>query len=419
MYTNQNLGRQMGILKSCGSQERLDQGFNCALEVTSPPYRSSRPKRSYLIPIASLACFLPLAIPDSQLLAQSPSESERKDVLADARKGAEDYIRVLRPVLFRSLEGSEAKAYREIQFRVSEDDWAWKTSSSTEDGIPSVEVDVGFVRKIEMLAEAQLLEQILNKPVLIPYIRYVATKLNERATFINSASVFEHYNPEGLDGDPARHKQHVAMILNGMAFVLAHEVGHVVLGHHDQPLPDDSEARHRVLLEMESRADTWALERCVQAHFSPLGGVLAVLFEYYTTPKPLEHERNSDHPADVRRLRVMFQTMVDVLPQFRAEIEKEGEDYAEFSQSVRQSLQAYTREVETGRTPVEESSPTGRKVRGDADDDDSSSRPPVRRRLAEFCGDIHGRRYCPMISAQPIGSACTCSNLPGWGVVVP
>jgi hypothetical protein len=365
--------------------------------------------------LAFLAILPYLAFFSSPLKAQAVSERERRELLAQSQKNAEEYVRAIRPPMFSGLRGEEATIYRDIKFRVSDDDAAWRTSSYVEDGTRIVEMDVGYVRKVEMLAEAVMLESMLDKQVLIPYIRYVAKSLNDKATFIKSPSTFERVDPSRIDNEPVRHKQEIAMVLNALAFVLAHEVGHHVLGHYDKPIPDDMDARRK----MEGDADAWALQRCVQAHFSPLGGALAVMFEYYTTPQPIRHEEEVNHPADVRRLHAIFEAMIGALPEFRADIEKKGASYAEFSRFIREQLRTYERQVETGETPVERPSTRNQNASNDDDvDQDVEDRPKKRTRLGAYCGDIHGTRYCPMVRSMPLGSACTCSNLPGWGVVV-
>ena len=46
--------------------------------------------------------------------------------------------------------------------------------------------------------------------------------------------------------------------------------------------------------------------------------------------------------------------------------------------------------------------------------DDGDRRPPPRL----YCCDSYGNRYCPIVvNPGPVGSACGCSGLPGWGVI--
>ena len=47
------------------------------------------------------------------------------------------------------------------------------------------------------------------------------------------------------------------------------------------------------------------------------------------TPKPLENETHSDHPADLRRIHTLFTAMDDALPEYRTGIEKGGAERLE------------------------------------------------------------------------------------------
>jgi hypothetical protein len=128
---------------------------------------------TFKIVCLSLLLFAATALaPD--LSGQAATGEERKALLREAQRDAEQYISILRPKLFDDLQGKEAKIYRQIQFRVSDEDADWRAGSMKVDGSRLIEIDVGYVRKVEMLAEAVVLEEALDKPILVPYIRYVA-----------------------------------------------------------------------------------------------------------------------------------------------------------------------------------------------------------------------------------------------------
>ncbi|PYX10893.1 MAG: hypothetical protein DMG88_00830 [Acidobacteria bacterium] len=374
--------------------------------------------------------------------AQEPHDHQRAEDLLGATDSTKQYIETIRPYLFGNLPTSEMAIYQKISFRVTTVEAPWKATSGKEYGTRVVEVDEGAQRQMEILSAALIIEIMQNREVLIPYLRYVAMSMNNKAGFIKDVTTFAHVDPNEIDGNSVLHHQHIAMTVNGMAFLLAHEVGHHVLGHYDRPTTKDPVA----LRQMELDADSWALKRCVNAkpHFSPLGGMLPLLFAYYTTPHPIAREKSADHPAAVRRIRAMFEAMQAALPDFREDIIKQGGSYDQFGEFINRTIATYSREIDEDRTPVQElptirsaassKSPAADEVDNDdgnrrsrrrtaanEEDDDDSERGNRRRRsrLGGFCGDVYGRRYCPMVQAMRIGSPCTCSNLPGWGVVVP
>ena len=297
-------------------------------------------------------CLLVLTDP-CQLRAQEPNQQQRDEDISATHKDIETFIERLRPPLFDGLTGADARIYKEINFRVVDKDDPSRAGSLREDGSRIIEIDIGYGRKIEMMAEALIIEQAQNRPVLVPYIKYVA--LNRGAPFVKDPTAFARFDPDKIDKDPQLSKALIAMTLSGLAFVIAHEVGHHVLGHYDKPLPKDLDKRR----QMEIDADSWALKTCVQAkpHFSTLGGVLPLLFDYYSTSDPLVQETHADHPASLRRIESMFEAMDDALPQFREDIQQQGVSYTDFQKFIKESLNSYRHELQNYAPTVQELRP--------------------------------------------------------------
>jgi hypothetical protein len=280
-------------------------------------------------------------------LAQKATGAELEQLRRDAHRAAQQYIDTVRPRLFSDLSASEERVYREISFVISDDDIAWETSGSlSSDGERSVTIDIGYVRKLEMFAEAERLEQKTGHDVLVPYISYVAHSLNSGQSYIKSPALFIGMSMNQVDqlDAPSPEKQNeMAMVVNSIAFILAHEVGHHILGHYDRPPASPERSR-----EMETEADAWALKQCANGHFSPLGGMLPVIFEYYTTANPIQSEQQNHHPADMRRLRATFAAMLDSLPAFKTEIESHGVSYSDFRRSIKKQLDEYDWQITSG-----------------------------------------------------------------------
>jgi hypothetical protein len=330
------------------------------------------------------------------------SAAQRDQDLQESKARVQSYVDQIRPKLFADLTAPEEKIYRTISFRVSTKDEASSAISLIEDGRPVIEIGVGYGREMEMMAEALLIENAQKRAVLVPYAQYVAREWNRKATFIKDPTAFAHYNPNDLDNEPI-----IAMTLSGMAFVLAHEVGHHVLHHYDRPPPTDVVQ----LRQLEEDADSWAITRCVTADFSPLGGVLPLMLDYYLTATPVSTEKHSDHPADVRRMKAMFEAMEQSLPQFRHEIERKGQSYEEFRRYLHEQILEYERQIDEDSPPIDELSDQRQSTTHHRREDSI--------RYGAFCGTVQGIRYCPMSVAAPLGTPCQCPGIPGWGVTVP
>jgi hypothetical protein len=300
---------------------------------------------------------------------EEPSNAQRQEDLRDVVKNANKVVDGVREPLFGNLTGAEAKKYKEIVFRVTDKDSLSRAYGYVEHGTPVVEIDEGYFRQISMMAEAQLIEQAQGKLVLIPYIRYVVLSWREKATFIKDPTRFTNFDFDTILDKPDGARAWSKMITNAMAFVVAHEVGHHVLGHYDKPRPTDADK----LRQMETDADEWAIHRLEHAtpHFTPLSGVLPLIFDYYITASPIEKESNSTHPADLRRISRMFEAMKAALPDYRDEINLEGKKlgftYRDFEKYIANQLDDYEEQIEHDAPPVGELPPVGKQSGNESD----------------------------------------------------
>lgn len=400
--------------------------------------------------------------------AQEPNEAQRQEDLNTIAKSEEQAIETIRPVLFGKLTGQELAIYKEIKFRVSKKDTLSEAWGGYENGQRIVDIDVGFFRQIYSLAQAYMIERAENKEVVVPYINYVVTSWRNGASFVKTPPDFANFDFDKVFDDPNTSTLFLGMNVSALAFLMAHEVGHHMLGHYDKPRPCRDSSRPcsptdiAKLREMETAADAWAFKCLENAHIAPLGAYIPLMFGYYTTSNPIAGEHNMDHPADIRRITVAFQAMVDSLPAYRQDIEKEGKPfgitYDGFKNDMQQRLNNFEKELETDSPPVMPYHPSG----GDRGSDSSkgpfsqptttaapsqqTESPPVRphpsddnlgsdnskgpfsqptaatepsQKMGRYCGDVYGRRYCAMSIAAPIGTRCGCLGIPGWGVTVP
>jgi len=278
-------------------------------------------------------------------VAQAPSAQERQRLIEQSVADTERSIGVIRPVLFRDLTPGERAIYAHIQFKVSKEDSGWLAGGTvTELGDRFVTLDEGYIRSIQMIADSLLLEQRLGKEFLPQYISYVSVQLRNKATFISAPYAFIGMSPadiDALDQDKDFSLQRNMIVANSTAFILAHEVGHHVLGHYDHPLPSsDIEGAQR----REMEADQWAVRQMVKAHLSPLGGVSPILFDFYMSPFM---SPDSGHPAPIQRVRQLFSAMEDALPEFRADVEAQGQSYETFRGGITAQLADLERRIES------------------------------------------------------------------------
>lgn len=276
---------------------------------------------------------------------QAPSPAERQKLLQESIKAAEKYVAVVRPQVFRNLTGREHTIYDAITFEITDLDSAWQASGSVDpNGDRFVKIDVGYVRSIEIMTDALFLEELRNQEFLSRYVRYVASQLQQKATFIQSPYDFIGMSKRDQDeffDDTKLQKQRVAAVANSVAFVLAHEVGHHVLGHYEHP-PQDNQAR----VSAERDADAWAIHQLLSTHFPPMAGIVPLLFDFYYAP--LGDVSGGTHPTSLERVHALFEAMREAAPQFRGDVEAHGGSYADFKRSLDGKLTELESQMKAG-----------------------------------------------------------------------
>ena len=298
--------------------------------------------RTLNLPIQLLLISLANAACPYRAVAQAPSTAEREQLLQQSRQAAKTFIDTIRPKLFSGLPTNERTVYDRLTFKVGTEEGGWTAYGGIDqDGDRFVDIDDGYYRQIDLMTGGFIIEQRRNQDFLVPYVRYVASQLQKRATFIQSPYTFAGMSMadvDALDSDNDFKLQHAAMITNSMAFVLAHEVAHHVLGHYDRPIPDDNQSRQA----LERAADDWAIKRMAYAHFSPLGGLPPILFDFYFSPLA---GPSQSHPAPIERVHALFIAMRDALPDFRSEIESKGASFSAFRAAIDRQLTDIERQL--------------------------------------------------------------------------
>jgi hypothetical protein len=82
--------------------------------------------------------------------------------------------------------------------------------------------------------------------------------------------------------------------------------------------------------------------------------MLPLLLDYYVTANPVTAEARSDHPADVKRIKAMFESMMGSLPRYRDDVEKHGQSYEDFRDFLKRRINGYEDQINSNSPPVDE-----------------------------------------------------------------
>jgi hypothetical protein len=271
-------------------------------------------------------------------------ESMRRDDIADIER--------MRQQLFSELRGREAEVYKKTQFRVNPSDFYGLAQAWEPAGDPVVEISVGFIRSIQMALDALTIELAFARPgFLKTYAAYVARGLARNAAlatrgqplgFIKAPGDFAELSDaeiRRLDGEVLT-RQRGREGGGALAFVLAHEVGHVVQGHIAQVNLTLSQR-----VANEEQADKWAVDLLLSRGMMPIGGILPLTFGHLMEKSGYVSQAVRDHPPTLGRIRKIYVATLDALPRFREEIQKSGRDYDDVRREVERGLRALDEDI--------------------------------------------------------------------------
>lgn len=160
------------------------------------------------------------------------------------------------------------------------------------------------------------------------------SEYSEYCSGVNAEGVMSVY--------PETNSLRVKEIEAAIAFLLLHELGHIVNGDLSE---DKSLLSLAQMRERELRADNWALQAASKAEYI-LFPNLAVYFVGALQGYSMDWEENSDHPLGIRRASIIYNAAYrDLLynPQRRRML---GGDYAAILESVNSLNQSMTRCLE-------------------------------------------------------------------------
>ena len=181
-----------------------------------------------------------------------------------------------------------------------------KVYASLEAGRDQITVSLGFASLLYGIVEAI---QTLPDSAAISYLKYKVSLMKENTRRVqNGQPLLQEKDAlewagwslarrSQLDADDAKQAEIQKVFTASLAFVLAHELGHHLLGHGLRPPLDLTDSRAR-----EAAADNWACDALVRVNVGPIAGVYGFLFYLALDDDALKHEGRRTHPAEVRRI---------------------------------------------------------------------------------------------------------------------
>jgi len=219
------------------------------------------------------------------------------------RKRRQNLIVQCKTDLFDILTTQEAKAYRKITFVDSREfDFLEMPRAAIKNGKPIITFPTAYVLYLDSLISAKLVEERLRKDhFTLAYARYCGEtiRLAKRRSItlehpFQRAKLTQEQADTLLDSDGQM--QYQTMMLFMGAFVIAHEVGHHVLGHLG------ADQAKKPATERELEADRWACQLLSAKSVSPYFGAYVLDFEFGIRSVSDDKWKTTTHPHAVTRM---------------------------------------------------------------------------------------------------------------------
>ena len=235
-----------------------------------------------------------------------PADSaERRKLLEETAREVLSNIETIRKTVFANLPLDQSSIVNQIKFLVpqaGDDDINNCFAGRNAQNVRVVIIGPAFSRCLRMFIEAQLIARAKGQPALSTrYIDYVLDRWKQNLALRNAAQpplfIEAPQTYMGAPPDLLKAIEEPASVLYGasLAFAMAHEVGHHILGH--------DVASKKQSIERERDADSWAMGTLLASGQPPAAGLMVI--SYFSALFEVEGA-SATHPADADRAREMI-----------------------------------------------------------------------------------------------------------------
>ncbi len=251
--------------------------------------------------------------------AYAKVDGEADSYLTSTRKK----LKELRTELFANLSEEHQLIESKIDYEVRPI-WRTRAFARYQGGYREVILYGGLIAVMEFITDAQLVERHFASPgCFAAYFENILAidRENTKKTSegfspgkIRDVFAFAEENPKSCKPVTVEHyyanqtamAERAALLKGGVAFLMAHEAAHHVLGHVDEADPGslvDTLADSR---KLETDADNWAFGKMAETGLNPIQAFGVLMFAVATNDWAAEDEEWSTHPSGAKRFRSML-----------------------------------------------------------------------------------------------------------------
>lgn len=278
--------------------------------------------------------------------AQAIFKEELKQLIDTSKK-------LLEPTL---NEGEQA-IFRATEFRVVDNlNTIASPYAAIENGKRVIVFSTGFYRMLYAMGDLALIQKSgkYGDEITTRYFNYALPRLFEnsrkpvhlRAFVKYPSDYFQVSKEELLEWHTTNETSMIftGITLGSVSMVIAHELGHQVLGHASKEARDLADSR-----KAEADADQWAVEHLLAADVIPITGMYALIFYYFQDQDAIAHEEQRSHPSEIKRIETMVQATISNLPRFRERMRANGVSEQTIKEGLLNVLQAIKQDIQSTR----------------------------------------------------------------------
>lgn len=272
-----------------------------------------------------------MTIPLSAIAQEFPAGTaeHQRIILEDWREQSQN-VDNIRSVIFKDLPPDEARIVKTIRFSViggdrRGDQMIFPVADFDGDE-RIVTIGQGFIRQLSLFIDEEVYAKLYDKQSQVErHLALVVEQLKENQRRlqngmplkkVESGEEYFHWDQATIEKvDETGNK----LLAVNLAFILAHEAGHHVLGHTSI---NRASLTNQQKIVQEEAADNWAIRTIISSGSLPLGAAMSLMMfeEMYKAGI------NPDHPSNDCRVRAMLVSSINNLDKFSAQLEANGKD---------------------------------------------------------------------------------------------